>query len=100
MDGGEGVGYHKLQGEPVVYEIPSETYTAVVGAASPTEWLKYEVDFESSEMYSVQVCTANACGDGDVQPGFNVYIDDELVISNGIVVQTSAWLLHRHLFHC
>lgn len=100
MDGGEGVGFHKVAGgdKPVEYQ---QGQIFVVGGTYPTEWLAFDMNVNTPGTYDFELCYALAFSEEDVsenntgeRPGASVYVDDVKVIDSIPLDSTGSWTAH------
>lgn len=91
--GGEGVGFHKLNGGEVV-TFEHGTMNCVVGDTKPGEWLQYSINLRDSGLYTLQLKTANNFKESDPQPLANVYIDGELIVKEAPIFHNGDWQIH------
>lgn len=92
-EGGEGVGYHKLDGGKVVtYESGFNNY--VVGDTKPDEWLAYDISIRDSSKYMLQLKVANNFPVDQPQPRVNIYLDGEKILQDVSIPNTGSWTVH------
>ncbi len=100
MDGGEGVGFHKVAGDdkPTEYQ---QGQIFVVGGTYPTEWLAFDMDVKNPGIYDFELCYALAFSEDDrsenntgERPGASVYVDDIKVIDSIPLDSTGSWTAH------
>lgn len=101
-EGGEGVGYHKLQkgnnefyrkGDVLIYQLGDGSI--VIGTTFGGEWLAYDVDIPETGLYDVKLKAANAHYlTNDAEPYMNVYVDGVLAIQSAPVKHTASWQIN------
>lgn len=101
LDGGEGVGYHKINAKIGVssyrpeYGVPLLSNSAwagyVIHENFPSEWLAYDMEVSQDGEYYIDIAVAHAWGEDQEQPACNIYIDDELVIENFVIPKAKGW---------
>lgn len=100
LEGGEGVGYHKIEEVPdnnsyrsdgvVLMAHPSEA-GYVISTNFPSEWLAYEAEIEKDGVYSFELKGSHAWAKEEPQPAVNVFIDDELVFKHEPTAVSDNW---------
>lgn len=100
LEGGEGVGYHKITELPnnnsyrsdgvALMAHPSET-GYIIHTNFPSEWMAYEVETEKDGVYSFELKASHAWPKNQPQPAVNVYIDGEMKIENAYTAVSEDW---------
>lgn len=99
MPGGEGVGYHKILNPKfdsnlyrpeaeVRLEKPSTRTTYVVGTNTKDEWLKYELNLETSGDYFIELEGKQTWTEFSI---CKIYIDDVMVTENVPLQNINEW---------
>ena len=106
MEGGEGVGYHKLvqENKEGIYRKDGVAIYApgrgnyVIGNTKPGEWLKYKFEITESHIYNLELKVANAFDESEPIPRVKIYLDDELIVDKAEIPNNGSWQRHIPVF--
>lgn len=100
LEGGEGVGYHKIKELPnnnayrpdgVSLMVHPQETGYVIDTNFPGEWIAYETEIKEDGVYEFELKGSHAYKASDPQPAVNVYIDGELVLEHALTAVSDNW---------